>query len=354
MSIVKKILLNNRTIGRRCPSYVVAEAGINHDGSVEQALLLVEAAAHAGADAVKFQSFTAERLATVSAPKAGYQETPAAPAESQLDMLRRLELSVENHRRLAEHCRELGIEFLSTAFDEEWTDVLDGLGVPAFKIGSGELTNLPFLAHVAAKGKPVILSTGMAGLEDVEQAVGTVRAAGCNDIVLLQCTSAYPASPETVNLNAMLTLRRRFGVWTGLSDHTTGIEIAIGAAALGAAVIEKHFTLDHNLSGPDHRMSLEPAELAAMIYAIRNVEKAMGDGKKRPAANEAETARVARRSLVAARDIGAGELIAADAVAVRRPGTGLPASKMDAILGLRARTYIPKDALLSLDMLERP
>lgn len=313
---------------------------------------LVEVASQAHADAVKFQSFTAERLVTASAPKAAYQKTADTSTESQLDMLRRLELSIDDHCKLAEHCRRNGIEFLSTPFDEIWTDVLDELGVAAFKIGSGELTNLPFLSHVAAKGKPMIISTGMAGLEEVEQAVATVRAAGASEIVLLQCTSAYPAAAETVNMNAMLTLRRRFGVWTGLSDHTNGIEIAIGAAALGASVIEKHFTLDRSLAGPDHRMSLEPMELAAMVYAIRNVERAMGDGKKTPFANETETAQVARRSLVAARDIRAGEVIDAAAVAIQRPGTGLPASEMGAIMGLRAKTAISKGMLLALEMLE--
>ncbi|MEI6807424.1 MAG: N-acetylneuraminate synthase [bacterium] len=349
---MKKICLNNRTIGRRCPAFIIAEAGVNHDGSLEQAMRLVEIAAQAHADAVKFQSFTAERLVTASAPKAAYQKTAGTSHESQLDMLRRLELSIEDHCKLAQHCRQNGIEFLSTPFDEIWTDVLDELGVAAFKIGSGELTNLPFLSHVAAKGKPMIISTGMAGLEEVEQAVTTVRAAGASEIVLLQCTSAYPASAETVNMNAMQTLRRRFGVWTGLSDHTNGIEIAIGAAALGASVIEKHFTLDRSLAGPDHRMSLEPLELAAMIYAIRNVERAMGDGKKTPCANETETAQVARRSLVAARDIGIGDIIDAAAVAIQRPGTGLPACKMSAIIGLRAKASIPKGMLLAMEMLE--
>ena len=349
---MKRICINNRVIGRRQPCYIIAEAGVNHGGSLEQALRLVNAAADAGADAVKFQSFTAERLVGASAPKAEYQKTSAAPAESQLDMLRRLELSVADHRRLVEQSRKRGIEFLSTPFDEVWADILGGLGVPAFKIGSGELTNLPFLSYVAAKRKPLIISTGMAELGEVEQAVATIRAAGANEIILLQCTSAYPAAPETINLRAMATLRRRFGVWTGLSDHTTGIEVAIGAAALGAVVIEKHFTLDRALPGPDHRMSLEPAELAAMIYAIRNVEKALGNGMKTRSANETETAQVARRSLVAARDIGAGEMLDANAVAIKRPGTGLPASMLDSILGLRAKTAIPQGMLLSLELLE--
>ncbi len=351
---MKNIYLNNRILGEGRPSFIIAEAGVNHDGKLEQALLLVEAAAEAGADAVKFQSFTAERLVTAQAPKAEYQKISAVPSESQLDMLKKLELSIEDHRQIVEHCHKFKIEFLSTPFDEEWCDVLDELGVPAFKVGSGELTNLPFLSHVAGKHKPIILSTGMSGVPDVELALSSIQAAGGSDVVLLQCTSSYPALPETVNLNAMQTMAKRFKRLTGFSDHTSGIEVAIGAAALGAIVIEKHFTLNRRLNGPDHSMSLEPAELAAMIYAIHNVEKALGNGQKLPSAKEMEVAKVARRSLVAAKDLDVGAMLDADAVAIRRPGTGLPPVRMPSILGLRTRCVIPKGTLLAMDMLETP
>ena len=221
-------------------------------------------------------------------------------------------------------------------------------------MGSGELTNLPFLEHVARKGLPMIVSTGMANLREVEQAVQTIRRAGNSRIILLHCVSAYPADPATVNLRAMATLSRRFGVPVGFSDHTRGIEVAVGAAALGACVIEKHFTLDRRMPGPDHRASLEPRELAAMVYAIRTVQSALGDGVKRPAAVERDTARVARRSLVAARDIRAGETLDRGAIVVKRPGTGLPASALDSLVGRRARMDIPGGTLLELTMVESP
>jgi N-acetylneuraminate synthase len=349
---MKKIRLNNKIIARDSPCYIIAEAGVNHDGSLEKAIQLVDAAADAGADAVKFQSFSAERLVMESAPKAEYQKAGAGADESQLKMLRKLELSQADQASIAQHTRKRGIEFLSTPFDESWADFLDTLGVCAFKIGSGELTNLRLLAHVAKKGKPVILSTGMASIEEIEEAVAVITATGLKELILLQCTSAYPAAPETINLKAMATLRRHFGVWTGFSDHTTGIEVAIAAVAVGASVLEKHFTLDRKLPGPDHRMSIEPAKLTAMIRAIRNVEKAMGDGKKARSANEQETAVVARRSLVAARDMCAGEMFDSDAIAVQRPGTGITASKLNQVLGRKAQKDIRKGQLLSMEMFE--
>ncbi len=347
---MKRIYINNRPIGRLAPCYIIAEAGVNHNGSVEQALLLVDAAAAAGADAVKFQSFTAANLVGLSAPKADYQKVCANTGESQFEMLRRLELSVAEHGRIFERARQWGIEFISTPFDEVWADNLANMGVNAFKIGSGELTNLPLLRHVAEKGKPLIISTGMADLPEVEQALATVRAAGAREIILLQCTSAYPAPPESVNLKAMRTLKRKCGVLTGLSDHTAGIEIAVGAAAFGAAVIEKHFTLNRNLPGPDHRMSLEPEELAGMVRAVRNVEKAMGNGRKLPDVNELEIARIARRSLVAVRPIRAGEILERAAVGIKRPGSGLSPAALGGLLGCRAVVDIPSGAMLAWEM----
>lgn len=331
--------------GRRC--FTIAEAGVNHNGDLRRALRLVDAAAAAGADAVKFQTFAADRLAVASAPKAAYQKKRTPAGQSQLEMLRRLELSESDHRALIARCRKRGILFLSTPFDEQSADMLDRLGVAAFKLPSGELTNLPFLRHVARKGKPMIVSTGMAGLAEVRDAVGAVRRAGVPELVLLHCVSNYPAAPETINLRAMAAMAKAFGVPVGYSDHTLGLEISFAAAALGAAVIEKHFTLDRRLPGPDHACSLEPDELKAWVRGIRAVESSLGHGRKEPAPGEADTARAARKSLVAARAIPAGARLTADMVAAKRPGTGISPAQLGRVLGRRARRSIPADALLS-------
>jgi sialic acid synthase SpsE len=257
-----------------------------------------------------------------------------------------LELSAEEHRVLEARCRKRGILFLSTAFDEAGADFLDSLGVPAFKIASGDLTNHPFLSHVARKGKPVILSTGMATLAEVGEAVRVLRRTGNRKLVLLHCVSAYPTNPADVNLRAMDTLRRRFRVPTGYSDHTEALSVPLAAAALGAAVIEKHFTLDRSLPGPDQRMSIEPEELAAFVRGVREVEASLGDGVKRPAAVERETAAVARRSLAAARDLSSGERLDRSALAVLRPGTGLPPRLLPALLGRRLNRNVMAGTLL--------
>jgi N-acetylneuraminate synthase len=342
----KTFSIDGYSIGIGCPCFVIAEAGVNHNGELEKALALVNAAKEARADAVKFQTFCAERLVCKNAPKARYQVETTGANESQCEMLKRLELSPDDHRRLLDHCREIGILFLSSPFDEQDADFLESLGVPAYKIPSGELTNLPYLAHIARKGKPMIVSTGMATLGEVETAIETIRAAGNPDLALLHCVSNYPAAPQDVNLRAMLTLQQAFGAPVGYSDHVRSNEISIAAVALGACIIEKHFTLDRDLPGPDHRASLEPHELVTLVKAIRNVEKALGTGCKRPTNSEAETASVARKSLTAACDIPAGSLITEEMLTVKRPGTGLPPSMRPYIMGRRVRTDLPGGGVL--------
>ncbi|PMS15868.1 N-acetylneuraminate synthase [Trinickia dabaoshanensis] len=328
---------------------VIAEAGVNHNGSIDLAYQLIDAAAAAGVDYVKFQTFRAEALATRAAPKAAYQQATTGSGESQLAMLKRLELPLEAFADLAAYCAKCGVAFMSTPFDLEAANFLDGIGMAAFKVSSGDLTNTPFLRALGAKGKPVILSSGMATLGEVEQAVQTLESAGLaiSDITLLHCTTEYPAPAEEVNLRAMQTLRAAFpGATIGYSDHTQGIEIPIAATALGAQVIEKHFTLDRTMEGPDHKASLEPGELAAMVRAIRRVSAALGDGRKRPTPSELPNRAVARKSIVAARPIAKGETLSADNLAVRRPGNGLSPTRWDEIIGTTAtRDYAQDEPL---------
>jgi N,N'-diacetyllegionaminate synthase len=323
---------------------------VNHNGRLDLALRLVDAAADAGANAVKFQTFRAEKIATRSAPKAEYQTRTTGAAESQFEMLRKLELSAADHEVLAARCAERGVTFLSSPFDEESADLLEALDVPAFKVPSGELTNLPFLQYLARKRRPLIVSTGMATLAEVEAAVAAVRSAGGDRLALLQCVSNYPAAASDVNLRAMNTMAAAFGVPAGYSDHSTGNEVALAAVALGACIVEKHFTLDRSLPGPDHQASAEPAEFAALVAGIRIVEAALGDGDKRPAASERETARVARRSLVAAETIPQGSRLTVEMVTARRPGTGLPVDRLGELLGRRAVGEVPAGTLLTTDM----
>lgn len=349
---MQAIQVVNKFIGPGQPVFVIAEVGVNHNGDLKMARALIDVAVEAGADAVKFQTFRADRLATPDAPKAEYQLRTTGDEESQLEMLRRLELSADAHRELQSYCRERGIIFLSTPFDEEAVDLLDSLGVPAFKISSGDVTNSPLLEHVASKGKPIILSTGMSELSEVIEAVSVLHTEGCENPVLLHCVTDYPADPADVNLRAMATMSSAFDVPVGFSDHTEGIDVALAAVALGACVIEKHFTLDRSLPGPDHRASLEPAELRELVRSIRRVETALGNGRKVPTASEAETAKVARRSLVAARDIPAGATLKRDMVVLRRPGTGLSPAMLNGLLGLRAVREIAAGTLLDADMFD--
>lgn len=332
-------------------TFIIAEAGVNHNGDIDTALRLVDMAKKAGADAIKFQTFKSERLVAFSTPKAKYQKANTGSNESQLEMLKRLELTNDNFKRLFSYCRKKGIFFISTPFDEKSADMLDRLGMNIFKIPSGEITNKPLIQHIATKNKPVILSTGMSYLNEVEKAVEWIydiwNKSGFNQqLTLLHCVSNYPAHAEDVNLYAMNTLKTAFGLSVGYSDHTLGIEIPIAAVAIGAKVIEKHFTLDRNMKGPDHKASLEPDELKAMVKAIRNVEKAMGDGIKRPTEKEDETRIIARRSLVAKRDIKKGDVIRSGDIIIKRPGSGILPEFKDIIKGMKAGKNIKADSVI--------
>jgi N,N'-diacetyllegionaminate synthase len=331
--------------------FVIAEAGVNHNGSLERALAMVDAATEAGADAVKFQTFSAARLATRAAPKAPYQGERTDEAESQYDMLARLELTADDHRALIARARDRGIVFMSAAFDPESLALLAGLGIDRVKVPSGELTNVPYLRDVAWLGLPVLLSTGMGTLDEVRAALGTLEAAGLSRsrVTVLQCTTEYPTPPDEVNLRAMATMRGELGVAVGYSDHTEGICIAAAAVALGAAVIEKHFTLDRSLPGPDHRASLEPAEFAEMVRGIRDVERSLGDGVKRASPGELLNVVAARKSIVAARDIAAGETLTEENLAAKRPGDGVSAARWDDVVGRRARRDFRRDEKIEVD-----
>jgi N,N'-diacetyllegionaminate synthase len=345
------MVIGRHSIGGSAPCFVIAEAGVNHNGSVKLAKELIDAAADAGADAVKFQTFRAESLAAADAPVADYQR-PAGATDRQVDMLRELELEPAAFRELSDHAASRDILFLSTAFDEESADLLESLDVPAFKIPSGELTNHDFLRQMAARNRPIIVSTGMSRLGEVESALSTIRATGNEQIILLHCVSEYPAAPATANLRAMQTMRAAFGVPVGFSDHTLGIEVSLAAATLGAAVIEKHLTLDCSLPGPDHAASLEPAAMKALVHGIRSVQAALGSGVKEPTEGEIEVAAAARRSLVARRPIKAGEILTHDSLIALRPGTGLPPSAAAYIVGRRAKRDVAAGTVLSMDHLD--
>ncbi len=318
--------------------FVIAEAGVNHNGSLELAFKLIDAAARAGADAVKFQTFRADKVASSFAEKAEYQRHTTDADVSHLDMLRHLELSLDTYARLKAYAEDKGLIFMSTPFDIESARFLRDLGMEIFKISSGDITNYFLLKEIASYGKKVLLSTGMSTLGEVEAALELLLSSGLTreDLLLLHCTTEYPSPYECVNLLAMQTMRRAFGVEVGYSDHTMGVEVAIAAVALGAGVLEKHFTLDRDLPGPDHKASLEPDELEQMVEAIRNVERALGDGIKRPAECELKNIVVARRSLFAARDISKGEPLSTENVIALRPGTGLSPMLWPKIEGKRA------------------
>lgn len=318
---------------------VIAEAGVNHNGDIEIAKRLIDVASEAGADLVKFQTFSADRLVAANAPKAEYQQLSTGTQESQHEMIRKLELTREMHDVLIGHCVKRGIRFFSTAFDLESLDLLVELGMDRFKVPSGEITNLPYLRRMGSFGKPVILSTGMSTMADIEAALVVLERAGTprSRITVLHCNTEYPTPMHDVNLRAMLSIRDAFGVAIGYSDHTRGIEVPIAAVALGASVIEKHFTLDRRMTGPDHAASLEPAELTAMVTAIRNIESAMsGDGIKQPSASETKNLAVVRKSIVAARPIRAGEILSEQNLRAKRPGTGLSPMLWDEIVGTAA------------------
>lgn len=331
---------------------IIAEAGVNHNGDFELAKKLISAAADAGADYVKFQTFNADKIVSKNAKKAAYQERNLNDGnDSQYAMLKKLEMPEEWYSSLIQYANQRGIQFLSTGFDNESVDFLDQLGSPLIKIPSGEITNKPYLQHIAQKGKPVILSSGMSTLEEIRDALNVLLKDGVSkdDITVLHCNTEYPTPMEDVNLQAMITIQNTLGLKVGYSDHTQGIEVPIAAVALGATVIEKHFTLDRNLPGPDHIASLEPDELKAMVKAIRNTEKAIsGNGIKAPSQSEQKNMIVARKSIVAAKPIPKGELLSDENLTVKRPGNGISPMLWDEVIGKRANRNFEPDDLIEI------
>ena len=327
---------------------IIAEAGVNHNGSIDTAKKMIDVAATAGADLVKFQTFKAEALVVKSAEKAEYQQNHTDTGETQFEMLKKLELDQNAHEELINHCDQKGIRFLSTAFDHGSIDLLTELNVPFYKIPSGEITNLPYLRHIGRMDKPVVMSTGMATLNEVRAALNVLLEVGTekDQITILHCNTEYPAPMEEVNLKAMLTMKDELGVAVGYSDHTLGIEIPVAAVALGATVIEKHFTLDRTLPGPDHLSSLEPDELEAMVSAIRNIEKAMGNGVKKPSSSETKNIPVVRKSIVAKKSIKKGERFSDENITIKRPGTGISPMEWDVYLGKSADREYRTDELI--------
>lgn len=331
--------------------FIIAEAGVNHNGSIRIARKMVDIAASCGADAVKFQTFCAGAVASKYAPKAGYQKMAAGRSGGgQLDMLKKLELDAAAHRELLSYCRKKGIVFISSPFDLDSVELLARMGLKILKIPSGEITNLPYLRKIGSLGKKLIISTGISTLKEVKDALDILVKSGARkrDITVLHCNSEYPTPFGDANLTAMLTMKNALGVKTGYSDHTQGIEAAIAAAALGASVIEKHFTLDKNMNGPDHKASLDPAELNAMVKAIRNVEVALGAGVKEPSSSEFKNLSMIRKSIVASRPIRRGEILTRDNLAVKRPGTGISPMKWDKVLGRRAKRDFKSDEALKI------
>jgi len=330
------------------PTLIIAEAGVNHNGSLDTARQLIDAAVDAGANVVKFQTFKAETTVSRQAPKAEYQTKTTDAAESQFNMIKKLELSEDMHVKLMDHCKEQGIVFLSSPFDLTSIDYLNRLGLNIFKIPSGEIVNLPYLRKLGALNKHVIMSTGMATLEEIETALKVLERAGtpCEKITILHCNTEYPTPVEDVNLKAMLTIRDQLGVKVGYSDHTLGIEVPIAAVAMGATIIEKHFTLDRALPGPDHRASLEPDELRAMVKAIRNIEQAMGDGIKEPSSSEKKNMPITRKSIVAAKNIKKGETLTEENLAAKRHGIGISPMRWDEVIGTVANKDYKADELI--------
>lgn len=347
--MVKKIKIANKFIGENQPVFIIAEAGVNHNGDLKTALKLVDAAVAAGADAIKFQTFHAAEVVTAQGEMAAYQKKNIGKTESQLAMLKKLELPDEFYQPLINHCLKKKIIFLSTPHGGfASVDLLQRLKMPAFKFGSGDLTNLPVLEYAAKLGKPMILGTGMATLNEVKTAVKAIKQAGNQQIIALHCTTNYPCPLEEVNLKAMQIMAKKLTVLVGYSDHTLGIEVPIMAATLGACLIEKHFTLDKNMPGPDHKASMEPDELKNMVRAVRQVKEIMGSDLKKPTASELKISKLGRKSLVSLRDIKQGEKLTRENIGIKRPGTGLAPKYYFKILGKIAATNIKVDSLIKL------
>ena len=328
--------------------YIIAEAGDNHNGDFNTALKLVDVAKRAGADCVKFQTFVTEEIISKYAEMAEYQKKNTGKEESQFEMVKRLELSFDEFRKIKEYCDRVGIQFLSTPFDLKSVDFLNELGVPFFKIPSGEITNYPYLIKIAHTGKPVVMSTGMCEPDEILAAINVLEKNGSGEITLLHCNTEYPTPLKDVNLYAMRTMKKMFGKKVGYSDHTKGIEVPVAAVALGACVIEKHFTLDKNMPGPDHKASLEPDELGRMVKNIRNIESALGDGVKRVSESERKNIAIARKSIVARRNIQEGEILTEENLAVKRPGTGINPMQWMEVLGTRAVRDFKEDELIEI------
>lgn len=334
-----------QTLGKESPVIIIAEAGVNHNGSLENAFKLIEAAKEAGADYVKFQTFKTELCISKAAPLAEYQKQTSGKVETQFDLVKKLELSEDTHFELIKKCNECGIKFLSTGFDIPSLRFLNSLGMDFFKVPSGEITNLPYLREIASFKKRIVLSTGMTDITEIQDALEVFKGL---EVTVLHCNTEYPTPMEDVNLKAMLTIGEQLKVPIGYSDHTLGIEVPTAAVALGAKVIEKHFTLDKNMTGPDHKASLEPHELKAMVRAIRNIERALGSSDKKPSPSESKNKAIARKSLVAAEDIKAGEEFTERNMTAKRPGTGISPMKWDYVLGKKAKRDFRKDEILEL------
>ena len=327
---------------------IIAEAGVNHNGKLDLALKLCDAAKEAGADVVKFQTWKTEKIITRTVSQADYQTENTGKTESQFDMLKRLELSYDDFRKIKAHCDKIGIQFASTADEEESLDFLISLGIPFIKIGSGEITNIPYLRIMGSKKLPIIISSGMSTLAEVDVALAELRNAGATDIILLHCTTNYPCPMQDVNLKAMLTLKEAFKIPVGYSDHTEGIEVPVAAVAMGAKVIEKHFTLDRNMEGPDHLASTEPVEFKKMVDSIRNIEKAFGTGEKLPTKSEIDISKVVLKRCVASKKIKTGEIFNEKNLTVKRNDKGLPAKYWDLLIGKKATKEYEIDEAVEL------
>lgn len=359
---VNKVIIGEKIIGEGKPVFIVAEAGVNHNGKFSLAKRLIDAAAEAGADAVKFQTFSSDELVIKNAAKARYQKVnEERMGESQYEMLKRLMLPREHHRKLKRYAEKKGLIFLSTPFSFSDAEFLRELGVKAIKVGSSDANNFPFLRRIASWGLPILLSTGMADIKEIKEAVKTIqnpsplrgtpfrkgRIRNGTPLILLHCTTNYPTPFAEANLRAIQTLKKEFGLPVGFSDHTMGSEAAVAAVALGACVIEKHFTLDRNLPGPDHKMSLEPEELKRFVQSIRNAEQALGSGEKIPCASEKEIAKVARKSIVTRKPVKKGDIFTEENLGIKRPGTGLPPKDFNKVIGARATKSLSDDTLLT-------
>jgi len=347
---MKDIKIENKLIGKNQPCFIIAEAGVNHNGSFELAGELVDAASNAGVDAVKFQTFKAENMVTEDAEMAEYQKKNIGSQESQFEMLKRLELEYKYFEELKKRCDQKKIIFISTPHTSDAVDFLDSFA-SVYKVASPDLTNMPLLEKISKKKKPIILSTGMGILEEVKSAVKTIEEQGNKEIIILHCTSNYPCPLEEVNLKAMKTLEKNFDYLVGYSDHTLGIKVPVMALAMGANVLEKHFTLDKNMPGPDHKASLNPEELKEMVKAVRDAEKALGNGIKKPFRSEEIIGELVRKSIVAKIDIEAGSIIGENMLEIKRPGTGISSGELDRVIGRKAKNKIKKGRLISWEMI---